>query len=182
MVRLSADLQTVQQVGYDAHGELTWYNPGAFQTEGARPIVRAARCGHGCRNGFGMNPIDWIDLGGKAGIAEVIDLISQAGNEWRPFELADGVQVFGLDLAGQPSNDQVWAKYRGRLGNQRHNNLDAATYVNGHNLGTWDWDYVKTVDWAGGLLNGISADAVDGTGPEGPGARDFITWKISTQT
>ncbi|KAK4941310.1 hypothetical protein LTR10_018720 [Elasticomyces elasticus] len=178
VVRLSPDLETIRGVGYEAHGEVTWYNPGAYQTEGQRPIVRASRCGHGCRNGLGKNPIDWIDLGGQSGAAEVIDLFSQSGNEWRPFDLNDGVRAIGLDSAGQPINDQVWAKYRGRLGRQNHNNLESATYVNGNNLSTWDWDFVKTVDWAAGLLNKISSDVVDGIGPEGPGARDFITWKI----
>jgi hypothetical protein len=182
VVRLSADLLTVKQVGYEAHGEVTFYNPGAYQAEDGRAVVRAARCGHACRNGFGMNPIDWINLGGQPGIAEVIDLISQGGNVWRPFEQPDGVRAIGLDATThQPINDQLWAKYSGRLGDQRHNNLDSATYVNGHNLNTLDWDYVKTVDWAAGLLNKISSDAVDGLGPEGPGARDFITWKVDEQ-
>lgn len=128
-----------------------------------------------------MNPIDWIDMGGQAGVAEVIDLLSQAGNEWRPFDLADGIKAIGLDASGQPINDQLCAKYAGRLGDQRHNNLTSATYVNGHNLNGWDWAYVKGVDWIAGLLNKIGSDAVDGIGPEGPGARDFITWKIAAQ-
>jgi hypothetical protein len=182
VVRLSADLQTVKQVGYEAHGEVTFYDPGAYQAERERPIVRAARCGHACRNGLGMNPIDWINLGGQPGIAEVIDLISQSGNVWRPFEQPGGVRAIGLDPAThEPINDQLWAKYCGRLGDQRHNNLDSATYVNGHNLSPLDWAYVKTVDWAAGLLNKISSDAVDGVGPEGPGARDFITWKVQAK-
>ena len=82
--------------------------------------------------------------------------------------------VHDMGIRNGESINEPWALFGGRLGRQQHNNFESATYVNGSHLSDLDWDYVKLVDWFAEALNKLPENVIEGIGPEGPGARDFV--------
>jgi hypothetical protein len=198
-VRVDPSLSKIEQVGYECHGNIDesaggggWWptepdperGGATYLREGERPIVRVARNGHSCRNGWNQSTIFVQDQGGADGFVRIIDLFSNLDPTptcpaWRPFEPGHpgGLIPLGLSRDGQSINEP-WASFGGRLGKQQHNNFESATYVNGGHLNTWDWDFVRLVDWGAEVLNKFPEDKKDeifeGIGPEGPANRDFV--------
>jgi len=194
-VRLDPSLQSIIEVGYACHGDIEgsggggWWptipdparDNATYQKDGERPIVRVARNGHSCRNGWGHGTIFVQDFGGADNIVQVIDLFSNMPGcpTWRPFEPGHpgGLVPLGLTPDGHTINED-WALYRGRIGHQEHNAFESATYVDGRHLNAPDWDFVWLVDWGAEALDKIPADKkeeiYEGIGPEGPRNRPFV--------
>jgi catechol 2,3-dioxygenase-like lactoylglutathione lyase family enzyme len=174
-VLVSKDFSRVIGVGFEAHGDVSYYPPGQYPSEGEHLLVRVALNGHGCRNGQGKNDNDWLYTYELADIMGTVDIITKSGVAWRPHEQQNGLIIIGLDDQDNPLNDQVWAKFKGRLGKHLDNSLTGATDVDGRTgLNDFQWGWVKSVDWIGQILTKIPRDAYSGDAPEGPGARDFV--------
>jgi hypothetical protein len=93
---------------------------------------------------------------------------------WFPYADSSPFIQLGLDEHGQPINDQIWAAYCGDMGKSYATDLRGATYFDGRNLTTFDWDFVKIV-WAGAkVLGKLKPDFERAGGPPGPGARDWV--------
>jgi hypothetical protein len=185
-------LSEITQVGYACHGDIEggggWWpstpdparGGATYLRDGEHPIVRVARNGHSCRNGWNQSTIFVQEEGGVPGFVLVIDLFSNMDPtptcpSWRPFETGHPGGLIPLGIRNRESINEPWAVFKGRLGRHQHNNFESATYVNGSHLSNLDWYFVKTVDWASEALNKFPENVTDGTGPEGPGARDFVT-------
>lgn len=158
-------------VGYEAHGDVSWYTPDQVSWEGTtHPLVHVALNGHSCHNELAQG--DRIVEATVPGIVDVTANLSSAGTVWRPQQ--SDLKQLGLDASGAPVSDQVWAAYCGRLGVQQTNGFQGAIYFNGSGLNTLDWGFVKTFGTAASFLGILPPGAVDGNGARGPGARDWI--------
>ena len=175
-VRLDASLSKIVKVGYEAHGNIVhdqdsggWWptdpdpaTGATYERDGGRPMVRVARNGHACRNGWLAqgtgNPIikHYLKDAGQAGILWAIELHSTLPTcpSWRPYEKPGGLVPLGvLPVQGdQPrvSVNQPWALYGGRLGKQQSNPFESATYVNGNHLSGGDWARSWPQRWLSG--------------------------------
>jgi hypothetical protein len=194
-LRLDPSLQSIVEVGYACHGDIEGSEGGGwwpttpdparggatYLKEGERPVVRVARNGHSCRNGWGQGTIFVQDFGGADHFVHIIDLFSNMDGcpTWRPFEPGHpgGLIPLGLTPDGRTINED-WALYSGRIGHQQRNGFESATYVDGSHLNVWDWDFVKIVDWFAEILGKIPAnkrkEIYEGIGPEGPRNRPFV--------
>jgi hypothetical protein len=172
-VLVSKDYSQVLAVGFEAHGDVTFYVPGQYLTEGEHPLVRVALNGHPCRNGYGKNDNDWIYTYEIPFVFGTVDIITKAGATWRPHLLSDGgLVLMGLDDSGKPIGDQVWAQFQGRLGKVLHNSFQGATDVDGHSdLNGDQLQCVNEVVTIGKISRLLPADE---PGPDGPGKRDFV--------
>lgn len=111
--------------------------------------------------------------------ANIIDLVSKkAGAAWTPYNSENQLVPIGLDTNGNPINEEVWAKFSGRIGNNRINNFSSATYANGQGLNTSDWAFVKMFASSAEFFNLVPAEVKEGFGPLGTGKRNFITWNL----
>jgi hypothetical protein len=202
-VRLDPSLSKILKVGYEAHGNIVsdedsggWWptdpdpTTGAtYEREGERPIVRVARNGHACRNGWLAqgtgNPIIVHKLknAGLDGVLSAIELHSTLPScpTWRPYEKPGGLVPIGLLPGTEPpvSVNQAWALYGGRLGRQQNNPFESATYVNGAHLSASDWAIVKGLATGAQLIGALSSakiagEVLNGIGPYGPRDRDFV--------
>jgi hypothetical protein len=82
------------------------------------------------------------------------------------------VQIGLRSATGEAVNDQVWARFQGRLGGSYHVDLDGAAYFDGGNLSSLDWNFVKLVCVAAKLLEKIPLNLFMADGLSGPGARE----------
>jgi hypothetical protein len=163
----------VVQVGYEAHGNLTWYLKKDVAFNGTHPIVNVALCGHSCHNMYqtGDRVVDYH-------IPAVMDIISVLGNDglvWRPYQDDTLLVQLGLTArGGEPINgQQVWAKFGGKLGNSSVNSLESGYYFDWTNLSFLAWAYVKGVDFLGNAIHAISDELINGNGQDGPAGRDW---------
>lgn len=110
------------------------------------------------------------------GIVEIGDWVG-SGSWWRPSAQGSEFKLLGLDTSGKPIGDQLWAAFRGNLGDTKENTLTAATYFNGKKLSLLDWDFVKTVFGFASVLDLISSQFYLGDAPTGPNGwnRDWVT-------
>lgn len=167
------DAYTVVSVLTEAHGDQKPYDINSIDwKDQTHPIISIGLNSHAVWNQKKeSNP---IDEGGAAGFVLIGDFLGDNGkNMWYPYESSSLVQI-GLDSAGEPINDQLWAKYRGRLGDSYHVTLNGASYFDGSNLSTFDWDFVKIVEAGGRLIGKIPIDLYVAEGPGGPGGRGWI--------
>jgi len=173
-VLVTKDYSQVIAVGFAAHGDVTFYPPGQYLTEGEHPLVRVALNGHPCRNGYGKNDNDWISTYEIPFVFGTVDIITKAGSTWCPHELDAGIVLMGLDDSGKPieDNQQVWAQFQGRLGRLLHNSFYRASNVDGYTeLNAVQLQCVVNVVTLGTIFRLLPADE---PGPDGPGARDFV--------
>ena len=121
--------------------------------------------GHASRN---RDPADGpvSDLS-VPGIVTVGDWVG-TGAWWRPDAQGSEFKLLGLDTSGNPIGDQLWAIFRGHLGDTVENSLKAATYFDGTKLSSIDWDYVKTIFGFASVVNLIGAKYTVGDSPTGP--------------
>ncbi len=167
---LATDPDSILAVGYEQHGTKAWFVPGQYEADGEHPIVRSALNGHASYNAINLNEEDWIVTGGQSGIVDVVDVVHRKPNAvWKPYENG-GLILIGRGDDGAPLTDQHWVTFCGRFGTQWTNSLTGATYLDGSNLNTWDWDYVKVLDWmatnpklAVGLIGGLLSAATLGS-------------------
>jgi len=185
-VRVTPDFSAVIQVRYEAHGDPTWYNPDAVDwTAQTHPKARVALNSHGNYNGHGKNPNDWITLA-DAKLAEVVDIITDGGAVWRPYERAHGVRLLALDTNRQPLGNEQWAAYKGRLGTNRTNEVKDVLDVCGTSLDFFENITAKTQAYAAATwqayidlltlakILGREGDFFKGVAPEGPGNRPVL--------
>ena len=180
-VTVTPDGERVINVGFAEHGNITKrFSPGEYESDGNHPVVRVAKNGHASYNAIKMNDPDWVTTWEAKGVpVNIIDLISKkTGAEWAPYHNHSQLIPIGLDANGNPINQEVWAKFSGRIGNNRINKFSSATYVNGQNLNAADWIFVKAIGSSAEFFNVIPAEVKEGFGPEGPAARPFIRWNI----
>jgi hypothetical protein len=160
----------VLRVGYESHGDVSWYGAGRVPFEGTHPVVHVALNGHSNHN---------LAEQGERVIEEEVPCIvavtsnlAPDGQVWRPQE--SDLRQLGLDASGAPINDQLWAAYRGRLGVEQTDTFQSATYFDGSGLDTLDWVYVFLVARLTQFLGLLPSNVTDGNGPVGPGARDWV--------
>ncbi len=163
---------SVLRVGYEAHGDVTYFPSQRVAWEGGtHPVVCSALNGHSSRNLLAQGDVIYDFT--QPGAVAITSVLSQAGQVWRPY-VSGGLKLLGLDANGAPMGDQLWAAFQGRLGDQQTNELDSATYLDGSNLSMWDWAFVKLVDWVARLLGKYPAAILTGDGPTGPADRDWV--------
>ncbi|MBW4459024.1 MAG: VCBS repeat-containing protein [Nodosilinea sp. WJT8-NPBG4] len=164
----------VLRVGYEAHGNLSYYVTQHVLWEGGHPVINVALNGHSSQN---MHVTDSrITEVEERGAVAITSLVSNSGQVvWRPHTTSEFKQL-GLDSSSNPIGDQVWAAFKGRLGDSQENNLNSATYISGSNLDSADWTFVKMVDWAAQSLDKYDDSGIlHGNGPTGPGDREWVT-------
>lgn len=162
---------TAFQVGFEAHGTVTWYWERDVAWNGTHPVVNVALNGHSCHN---------MNIQGDRVVEDhiplIMDVFSALGNDgvvWSPYTNDSTMVLLGLTKDGAPINNQVWSKFSGRLGDSLVNGLNGATHFDGTDLSFEEWTYVRTVGFLGKLIGSISDDLVHGDGPEGPANRDW---------
>ena len=162
----------VLRVGYEAHGDVTYFPSQSVAWEGGtHPVVCSALNAHSTGNLLAQG--DVIVEFSQPGAVAITAVLSQAGQVWRPYT-SGGLKLLGLGENGAPIGDQLWAAFQGRLGDQQTNELDSATYLDGRNLSMWDWAFVKLIDLLARLLGKYPPAILTGDGPTGPAARDWV--------
>jgi hypothetical protein len=128
--------------------------------------------GHACRN---QDPADGPILAfSQPGAVAVGDWVG-SGTWWRPSIQGSPFKQLGLDTSGKPVSDQLWAAFRGRLGDTKVNSLKSATYFDGKNLSPFDWTFVESVFAFATVLDLLPSDYTIGDAPTGPAARSWIS-------
>lgn len=110
------------------------------------------------------------------GIVSIGDWLG-TGAWWRPAAQGSEFTLLGLDASGNPIGDQLWAVFRGHLGDTVENSLTSATYFDGKELSPVDWDYVQTIFGFASVLNLIGSQYFLGDSPTGPNGwnRTWVT-------
>jgi hypothetical protein len=167
-VVVTLDNGNLSTVGYEAHGDITYYTPSQVKSyDNGHPIVNVALNGHSCHNG--NEPVNESSLPTGDDVTAFMSSMSDSGIKWRPTQFVR----LGVDGSGNPINDQVWVTFQGRLGIHQTNQVDSATYLDGSGLSSGDWAYVKTIGSAFDTLP-IGEDVKEGNGPGGLGGRAWI--------
>ena len=156
------------QVEYEAHGNKRVYPTDRVRWEGSHPVAHAALNGHSFWNTFDAAVGDRYDELTIPGVVSVTSALAD-GPVWRPSDFRKLEMKGGL-----PQGDQLWAAFKGRLGDQQTNSLESATYFDGSNLSSWDWAFVKIVNFGAVVGGQYSDDIRKGNGPGGPGGRDWV--------
>ncbi|MFN8609067.1 MAG: Vps62-related protein [Vulcanimicrobiota bacterium] len=128
-VSLRLDKQSLQprEIGLQAHGKVRPVAWSQCPKEDGHPLVRAALHGHACSL---VGEPDRVVQRRLGGILSICDLYSTTGQVWRP-----SLRRIGLDHQGEPINDQVWAKFQGRLGRGLDNHFRRLTRLDGEPVG-----------------------------------------------
>ncbi|MDT7687442.1 MAG: hypothetical protein QOE46_201, partial [Acidobacteriota bacterium] len=160
------------RVGYEAHGDVTYFPKQRVSWEDTtHPVVNVALNGHSTHNMLMSG--DRVTEFKQPGSVAVISALSGSGQVWRPYTSSEFKQL-GLNQDGTPIGDQAWAAFQGRLGDSQDNELDSATYFDGSNLSSLDWSFVKLTDWAARLFDKYPENLKHGNGPNGPGGRSWV--------
>jgi len=163
---------TIARVVYEAHGHATTYTPDQVKWEDTtHAIVHPTLSSHGMRN---MDPAASdheydVNIPGFVAIGDWVG----TGSWWRPHSEGSDFKLLGLDSASHPIGDQVWAAFRGYLGETHDNTLVGGTYFDRRQLSLLDWIFVKLVYAGGMLIKKIPLDKLVGDGPTGPAARGW---------
>ncbi|HEX8612822.1 MAG TPA: Vps62-related protein [Telluria sp.] len=92
------------------------------------------------------------------------------GAIWTPSQF----RLVGLDSESHPVNDQVWAKFCGRIGAHLDNHLTAGTDYQRDNLSGALWAYIVATNAVAAGFGLMPSDATSGDGPHGLGTRPYI--------
>ena len=174
-VRTTTDLSHVLAVGFEAHGKVRFFPPGSFLAEGEHPIVHPSLNGHACLPAAdaGAVAVEYVRTHSIHGVLATVDVTAGRANDcgvvWRPFEVASGLLVLGLDETGEPIGDQLWSKFAGRLGNRLTYGFRTATNLDGGRLGRDEWLHVRLLAALAQRLRLVPARYRSGIGPAGPG-------------
>jgi hypothetical protein len=203
-VRVTPDFADVLSVRYGSRGD-RYFSPAqvtftrdANDNATQHPIAAVALHSHVPWNPSAYNPQDWEYLTQVEGIGGAIDIIGSAlpGRAsmyrccgWRPWE-PGSLRLIGLDENGDPVNEEVWAKFAGRLGATQENALDNhAIYGIGlgflgdpEDLPNADYLYARIMLDSATVVGALfgtttfedTGDSYTGKGAYAPGARDWI--------
>lgn len=130
--------------------------------------------GHASRN---RDPTDGPVLDTSIpGIVAIGDWLG-SGQWWRPSAQGSEFKLLGLDQSGNPIGDQLWANFRGHLGDTVENKLIGATYFDEKPLSVVDWDFVKTVFGVANTFDVVGPQYFIGDSPTGPNGwnRSWVT-------
>jgi hypothetical protein len=134
--------------------------------------------GHASRN---RDPADGPVLDVSIpGIVAIGDWLG-SGPWWRPSAQGSEFKLLGLDSSGKPIGDQLWAAFRGGLGDTKENSLTGATYFDGKKLSLLDWDYVNGVFSVANVFSLVGSQYFLGDAPTGPNGWDRTWVKNSSQ-
>jgi hypothetical protein len=163
---------SIARVGFEAHGHITYFPPNEVQWEDTHAIVHLTLNSHAMRNIDPATSDHHYDVT-VPGFVAIGDWIG-TGTWWRPHSEGSEFKLLGLNSSSQPVGDQVWAAFRGNLGETHNNTLVDARYFNGDELSLLDWIFVKLVYAGGMLIKKIPADKLVGDGPMGPAMRGWV--------
>jgi hypothetical protein len=169
-IRISNDPANpqVQLVVTESHGDASQWTPGqvSFAAGTSSAIVHSSLNAHGTFIAGQQGP--WISKK-DVEVADFGDAIGDGGT-WTPSEY----RLVGLDGQGNPVNEQVWAKFCGRIGAHQDNHLTAGTDYQRNDLSGALWAYIRTCAGLADAFNLLPADATSGDGPHGLGTRAYI--------
>ena len=182
-VRMSPDLKTIWHVRYEAHGHERWFSGEDVDLEDGHPLVRCSLNAHATYNNRGKKDLDWeVNTRFKAlgfGV-EFIDILSNQGPRWMPFETLDGVSkpngqlVFvGLQEDGSPINNQAWTAFSGRIGKRCENVYSSADGID-QPLSKLQRRYVNMIARAAVKAGAVKQHYRDSNGTPGFGERPWI--------
>ncbi|WP_437307083.1 Vps62-related protein [Sorangium sp. So ce388] len=158
----------------EAHGVSTWIDRANIQFQDRHPLVYSSLNAHGTYNYKDQNT--WVIEDRVPLIAEFGDALDTNGDPggsakiWVPSEY----RLVGLDGNGNPIGDQLWAKFRGRIGGHVENGLRDGRHFDGRGLSSTEWTFINGVDWIGKSSGLISSKLRSGDGPVGLGQRSYI--------
>jgi hypothetical protein len=165
-------------VGYEQHGTKHWYGVGEFESEGDRPVVRAALNLHPSYNGQGYNQSgdDWHILA-EDDFLDIVDVIRRdSGAVWAPHEDSELVLIGRDDKTGQPLTDAKWVTFTGRFGTKWQNSLTKVTALDNGPLEGWQAAQVAAMTTIAEILGKLpsSEDLLVGNGPGAFGSRGNV--------
>ena len=165
---------TIVQCGFEQHGVLWPYEPKNCTFEdGTHAVVHIALNGHSSHNADPANNGGMTLEFAQPGIVGVGSWIGN-GKGWRAYSQGSEFKRVGLDENGKPVSDQVWAAFKGRLGDTVLNSLTGGTTFDGKNLDSLDWLFVQSVFGIGNDIGVIPQNLLVGDAPTGPGVRDWV--------
>jgi len=164
---------------FEAHGNTKSYSDSTQVSwvEGTHAQISIGLNGHGIWNEMDVdvgNPVWDVYVDGSVGIGDFFE-DAQNAQWWYPWKQSSEFKLLGLDKDGKPIGDQIWAAFRGRLGDSYSTGLDGAVYFDNSGLNAWDWAFVKLTWAAGSLFGKIPSTLLWADGPLGPGGRDWVT-------
>jgi hypothetical protein len=147
---------TIESASFEAHGEARSYDPYAVKwLDSTHAAITIGLNSHAVWNA--ERESSPVHEGGAAGVVIVGDFFGDSTNTWYPYASDTAASFVQLGLHdGAPINDQVWARFQGRLGDSYHVDLDGAHYFDGDDLNTLDWAFVKIVCGVGELLGKLA--------------------------
>jgi hypothetical protein len=172
-VRFDNSSMNVTHVTFESHGNPTTVPVNQVTLKDKHVFVYSSLNAHGTFN-FKRDS-DWV-ADKKHAIVEFGDAVGRCGEEgakekiWTPREY----RRVGLDAAGNPVNDQLWAKFEGRIGGHVYNTLTGGRNFGGSGLSTTSWTIIKVAYEAADLIGKIPREMHFGDGPTGLGTRPYI--------
>ena len=169
-IRISNDPTNPQvlDVCTESHGDAAHWTPEQvdFAPGTSSAIIHSSLNAHGTF--IERQQGTWISKQ-NAVVADFGDAIGEGGT-WTPSEY----RLVGLDSQSNPVNDQVWAKFCGRIGAHLDNSLTAGTDYQRNDLSGALWVYIEACNGIASAFGLMPADAVSGDGPKGLGERPYI--------
>jgi hypothetical protein len=169
-IRISNDPSNPQvlDVCTESHGDAAHWAPNqvSFTSGTSSAIIHCSLNAHGTF--IEGQQGTWISKEDVT-VADFGDAIGEGG-VWQPSEY----RLVGLDAQSNPVNEQVWAKFCGRIGAHQDNSLTAGTDYQGDDLSGALWAYIRTCAALAGAFNLMPSDATSGDGPKGLGVRPYI--------
>lgn len=171
----------IEGVEYEAHGNVKVYNPNQVEwIDTTHAMVSIGLNNHSTWN----EKIEGSPVADEGGNIPSVALIGNFfGNSfgdgsimWYPYSQKGTAFIqLGLDAAGKPINDQIWATFKGRMGDSYATGLNGASYFSGGGLSTFNWGYVSAI-WEIATSKGLIGDGLlFADGPRGPGDRAWVT-------
>ncbi|MBJ7313512.1 Vps62-related protein [Rugamonas sp. CCM 8940] len=169
-IRISNDPGNPQvlDVCTESHGDASHWTPDqvSFTPGTSSAVIHSSLNAHGTF--IEGQQGSWISKQ-NAVVADFGDAIGEGG-VWTPSEY----RLVGLDSQSNPVNEQVWAKFCGRIGAHLDNSLTAGTDYQRNDLSGVLWVYIQGCNAIAGAFGLMPADAVSGDGPKGLGERPYI--------
>ena len=169
-IRISNDPADPQvlDVCTESHGDASHWTPDqvSFTPGTSSAVIHSSLNAHGTF--IERQQGSWISKQ-NAGVADFGDAIGEGG-VWTPSEY----RLVGLDNQSNPVNEQVWAKFSGRIGAHLDNSLTAGTDYQRNDLSGALWLYIQGCNALADAFGLMPADAVSGDGPKGLGERPYI--------
>jgi hypothetical protein len=169
-IRISNDPNNPQvlDVCTESHGDASHWTPDqvSFVPHTHSAIIHSSLNAHGTF--IEGQQGTWISKDDVT-LADFGDAIGE-GSLWAPTEY----RLVGLDSQSNPVNEQVWAKFCGRIGAHLDNHLTAGTDYQRNALSGQLWVYIVSCNAIADGFNLMPSDATSGDGPQGLGVRPYI--------